>query len=185
MRAPRFSWHGLSFCEVRDLDAVEMHDCARSINCYVHRVPFAKRFDRSRQCFCKCVKHAGARIVVGPVANFDLITSVDWHPRLGRLVRYANKDPGVGFLRGEFEDNANGGMLNLFSSVPKHAHSTLGLHHSILHDQRAWTDLLPAIEILPIKQSTPGLLSSQGIASCNDEQTDGHCVELRFAGIVG
>src|SRR5256885_4088290 len=101
MGARKFRRYSLSFCKVRYLDGIEVHDCARSINCDVHRVPFADRFNRARQSFCKCVEHAGARIVVGPVANLNLVTAVDWHPRFGRLLRYANKDPGVRFSRGE------------------------------------------------------------------------------------
>src|SRR5437773_12487933 len=123
MRTRRFSWHKLSFGKVRDLDAVEMHDCVRSINRYVHRVPFANRFDRACQCFCKRVKHAGARIVVGPVTNFDLVTSVDWHPRFGGLLRDADKDPRVRLLCGELEDYPNRSVSNLLSGVPKYAHS--------------------------------------------------------------
>src|ERR1700675_141433 len=159
MRTSRFWWHGLSFGKVGDLHPVEVNDCVRSIDGNVHRVPFADRLDRARQSFRKCVEHTGARIVVGPVPNLDLIASVDWHPRLGSFLRYANKDPRVGLLRSQFEHHSDCGMRNLFSRVPKHAHSALCLHHSVFHDKRSGTDLLPAVEILSIKQSTTRLLS--------------------------
>ena len=95
MRARRFRWHGLSLREVRHLHAIEVHDAVRPINRYIHRVPFANRLDRTRQCLCKCLEHARARVVVGPVAYFNLVSSVDWHPRFSRFFRYADKDPGV------------------------------------------------------------------------------------------
>src|SRR2546421_438931 len=66
MGARKFRRYSLSFCKVRYLDGIDVHDCARSINCDVHRVPFADRFNRARQSFCKCVEHACARIVVWP-----------------------------------------------------------------------------------------------------------------------
>jgi hypothetical protein len=77
MSTRRFRRLCLSLSEVRDSYGVEVHDCLRSINGGVHRVPFADWFDRARQSFCKCVEHTRARIVVGPVADFDLIASVD------------------------------------------------------------------------------------------------------------
>src|ERR1700730_2464815 len=72
-----------------------------SIKGYIHRVPFADWFDRPCQCFCKGVKHPCARIVVGPVAYFNLATAVDWHPGFGRLLRYADENSRIRFLRGE------------------------------------------------------------------------------------
>src|SRR5258708_7585505 len=81
MRCSGLRGHRLSLGKVRDLYTVEINDGARSIDRDVHRVPFPDWLDWARQRFCKCVKHSCARVVVGPVANFDLVTSVDRHPR--------------------------------------------------------------------------------------------------------
>ena len=47
-RAGMFWRHGLTFREVRDRYVVQGNDRVWPVNCDVHRVPFADRFDRAR-----------------------------------------------------------------------------------------------------------------------------------------
>src|SRR5215831_17650476 len=85
----------LSFGKIRDFHTVQMYDDVRTIHRYLHRVPFAERSDWTRQGFCECVEHAGAGVIVGPVADLDFITAVNWHPWFGGFLRNPDKDPRI------------------------------------------------------------------------------------------
>jgi len=77
----RGNW--LPFGKIRDLDTIQKYDDVRSIHGDLHDVPFVERFDWTCQGFCECVEHAGAGIIVRPVADLNFITAIE----LNALIR--------------------------------------------------------------------------------------------------
>src|SRR5215470_8304866 len=86
---------GLSFAKIGDLDTIQNYDDVRSIQGDLHDVPFVERLYWTRQGFGECVEHAGAGIIVRPVADLDFIAAVDRHPGFRGLFGNPDKDPGI------------------------------------------------------------------------------------------
>src|SRR6476646_8544959 len=181
-RAWVFWWNCLTLGEVCDLYSVEVNHSMRPIDGDLERIPLAAGLERTCQSLGKRVEHAGTRVVVGPVADFNFVTAVDRHPGFRRLFRYANEDPRVCLLSGQFKDHAEFGMPNLFSGIPKHPHPTLGPHHAIFHPEGAGTYLLPAIKIFSVKESLRGFFRADRNRKRYQHKADGYSTDIAYTG---
>jgi hypothetical protein len=77
-RAWVFWWNRLAFGEICDFDSVEVDNCMGPIDRDLERIPFTVGFERTCQRLGKGVEHAGTRVVVGPVADFNFVAAVQW-----------------------------------------------------------------------------------------------------------
>ena len=139
--------------EFVDDDAVQRDTRQLPVQLDLHRVPLthrllrlllrlAQRVDRSRL----------VPFVRTSSVDLDLVPVMHAVPRIGGGLGHAHDHARVVAVARGLEDQAHCLIADLAACVPKQAHASLGLHHSVLDNEPARTDHLPAGQILAVEQ---------------------------------
>src|SRR3954471_17025983 len=89
------------------------------------------------------------------VVDLDFVAVVHRHPLLTRLDRNSDEDARVVIVVAHFINHADLTIAQLSASPIKQSHAAVSANQAVLNGHVTGTDMLPAGQVLPIKELLP------------------------------
>ena len=90
------------------------------------------------------------------IVDLDFVAVVDGHPFLARLDGDANEDAGIVVEIAHLVDHADAAVGELAAGPIEKAHAAVRSNEPVFDGHVAWSNVLPASEILAVEKRVPG-----------------------------